>query len=394
MAEPRPFPPSTRRSALARAAGLHPASPILVGAIACAAAVIAAIALGRAAAARLGAWVMTACESPARFAASARGGGAAPSGGPLGGVPHGTLDGSAAGPLDGVAHGALDGAAPGALDGAAHGALDLAALPRAVLELALPLLVAAALAAIVAHLAQTRAVWLPRRRLPGAPAPEPQRVRRAVLDLTAVIVIGAVAIGWLWLMAPRLAAAIGSPLAGAALIASLVAAIAIAWVGLGTGDALVRHAELAGALRMSHADKREDDRLSGADPRWRARRAEVARETRTRRPRGTPAMGGALLVLGDDVASAIAGSSVLLLGDGIAVAIAWDPAHRPVPTTTAIGRGPHATQLLGLARRHAIAVHRDPELTSALPTTVGPVPAATWPRLAEIIAAARGRRGS
>jgi len=344
MAEPRPFPPSARRSALARGAGLHPASPVLVGALACAAAVIAAVALARAAGARLGAWVVAACESPAT---------------------------SRGAPPD--------------------GALDLAALPRALLELVLPLLATIALVAVVAHLAQTRAVWMPRRRLRGAPAPEPRRVRRALLDLTAALVLGAVAIGWLWAMAPRLAASVGSPLAGAALIASLLAVIAIAWVGLGTGDALVRHAELAAALRMSHGDKREDDRLAGADPRWRARRAEVAREARTRR---APTATGALLLLGDDVASALAGSSVLLLGDGVAVAIAWDPAHRPVPTTTAIGRGAYATQLLGLARRHAIAVHRDPELTAQLATTIGQLPEPTWPRLAEIIAATRDRRRS
>ncbi len=354
MAEPRPFPPSVRRGALARAAGLHPASPVLVGAIACAVAVVAVVALGRAAAARLGSWVIVACESPARFAGLSSSPAPEPSG------------------------------------------LDIAGLPRAVLELVVPLLVAIALAAVIAHLVQTRAVWLPRRRLPGAPAPEPRRVRRALFDLTAALVIGAVAVGWLWTMAPRLAASTGSPLAGAAWIASLLAALAIAWVGLGTGDALLRHAEIADALRMSHADKREDDRLSGADPRWRARRAQIARENRGLT--GTSAAGTAtaskLLVLGDNLASAVAGSSALLLGDGVAVAIAWDPAYRPVPTATAIGRGAHATQLLGLARRHAIAVHRDHELTTALAAMVGPLPEAAWPRLAEIIAATGGRRRS
>jgi flagellar biosynthesis protein FlhB len=345
MAAPRPFPPSVRRAALARAAGLHAASPTLVGAIACAVAVIAIIALGRAAAVRLGAWVVAACESPARLADTPPGG------------------------------------------------LDLAGLPRAVLELAVPLLAAIALASIVAHLVQTRAVWLPRRRLPGAPSPEPRRVRRALFDLLAALVIGAVTVGWLWTMAPRLAASIGTPLAGAALIASLLAALAIAWVALGTGDALVRTAELAGALRMSHADKREDDRLSGADPRWRARRAQLAREKRPRISK-KPGATDTLLVLGTDVASAVAGSSALLLGDGVAVAIAWDPTYRPVPAATAIGRGAHTTQLLGLARRHAIAVHRDHELASALAAMVGPLPESAWPRLAEIIAATGGRRRS
>lgn len=384
MAEPRPFPPSVRRSALARAAGLHAASPVLTGAIACAVAVIALGALGRAAAVRLGAWVSAACESPARFA----------------GPPVSTAPAAPAG---------LDSAGLTGLDsvGLDRAGLDLAGVPRAVLELVMPLLAGVALAAIVAHLVQTRAVWLPRRSLPGAPAPEPRRGRRALFDLTAMLVIGAVTFGWLWLMAPRLAASIGSPLAGAALIVSLLAALAIAWVGLGTGDALVRTSELAGALRMSPADKREDDRLSGADPRWRARRAQIARENRATRTRpsrrapgapvlraGTTPGASSLLVLGDDVASAIAGSSALILGDGVAVAIAWDPAHRPVPTATAIGRGAHATQLLALARRHAIAVHRDPALATALAAMVGPLPESAWPRLAEIIAATGGRRRS
>jgi len=379
MASPRPFPPSARRLALARGAGLHPASPVLVAALACAAAVIAIVALGRAAQARLGAWVVAACETPARFASAAPGGGGAAPTGALGD----TASASALG------------------DTGSASALELAALPRALLELALPLLAAIALAAIVAHLAQTRAGWLPRRRLRGAPAPEPRRVRRALLDLAAALVIGAIAVGWLWSMAPQLAATIGTPLAGAALIVSLVAALAIAWIGLGTGDALVRHADLAAALQMSHADKREDDRLAGADPRWRARRAEVARGVRpNRRAPAARAAGsrpdaGALLILGDDdAASALAGSSVLLLGDGIAVAIAWDPAHRPIPTTTAIGRGSHATQLLGLARRHAIAVHRAPELAAELARTIGAIAEPSWSRLAEIIAATRDRRRS
>ncbi len=379
MAEPRPFPPSARRSALGRAAGLHAASPILVGAVACAAALLVVIVLGRAASARLGTWVVAACESSARTDATTA------FEGPAGGA---ASTASAHAPLD-----------------ATTGTFDLGALPHAALALLLPLLVAIALAAILAHLVQTRSVWLPRRRLRGAPAAEPRHVTRAILDLGGALVLGAVALGWLWIMAPRLAASIGSPLAGAALIASLLAALAIAWVCLGTGDALVRHAELAGALRMSHADKREDDRLSGADPRWRARREQIARENRTtaaRTPRTSSgsnalpadASAGSLLLLGDDAAGAIAGSSALLLGDGVAVAIAWDPIHRPVPTRTAIGHGAHATQLLGLARRHAIAVHRDAELASTLASSIGPLPESSWPRLAEIIAATRGRRRS
>jgi type III secretion system FlhB-like substrate exporter len=47
--------------------------------------------------------------------------------------------------------------------------------------------------------------------------------------------------------------------------------------------------------------------------------------------------------------------------------------------------------LLGLARRHRIAIHRDPALAAALAAGDGPVPEPMWPRLAEIIAAIRGR---
>jgi flagellar biosynthetic protein FlhB len=169
------------------------------------------------------------------------------------------------------------------------------------------------------------------------------------------------------------AAAGASPLlaGAAALIVNLAVALAIAWLALGIVDALVRHAALARALAMTSTEKREDDRLAGADPRWRARRAAALR--------------------GPRVADAIAGASLLVLGDDIAVAIAWDPHRRPIPVRTATGRGPRATQLLGLARRHRVAVHRDPALAAALVTGDGPVPEPHWPRLADVIAATRGR---
>lgn len=240
----------------------------------------------------------------------------------------------------------------------------------AVLELALPLLAAAALAAVAAHLAQVRTLWLPRRRLRGAPAVDhgaAARTRRATFELASAAVVGGVATGWLWLVAPRLAALPEVPLAGASLVASALAAFAIAWIALGALDALGRHAALARALRMSHAEKREDDRLAGADPRWSRRRREVARDRES-----------------------IAEAMLIVLGDDRAIAIAWDPVRRPVPARIASGSGPRVAQLLGLARRYAIPVHRDPALATTLHGT-GPVPEAAWPRLAAVIAAS-GRR--
>lgn len=234
----------------------------------------------------------------------------------------------------------------------------------AVLELATPLVGAAAIVALLAHLAQTRAPWLPRRRIAGAPVVDPARVRRAMFDLAAAATIGGVAFAWLWFVAPRLAQLSSMPLASGLAIASAAASFAIAWIAIGIFDALLRAHDLASALRMTAREQREDERLSTGDPRWRAMRARAA----------------------DDPATAIAGSTLLVLGDGIAVAIAWDPIRRPRPMRTASGHDARATQLLALARRRALPIHRDPALASAL-DGIGPVDEAHWPRLAEIVAA-------
>jgi type III secretion system FlhB-like substrate exporter len=357
MAEHRPFPPSARRRALARQAGLHAASPLVTGAVACGAALLALIALAPAAIARLGASIAAACRGAGDPTAAAS---AANAAAPLAADSTATAASAAALAPDGPARAADVVASASA-----------AAAPHAVLALALPVLAAAAIAAAIAHLAQTRALWLPRRRIPGAPAVAHgpiQRTRRAGFELAAAAVVGAAAFGWLWSIAPRLAALPAAPLAGAALVVTAAATLAIAWAGLGVLDALLRHAELAQSLRMSSHDKREDDRLAGLDPRWRAYRASALRTS---------------------PAEAVAGATVLVLGDDAAVAIAWDPARRPIPTRTATGRAALATQLLGLARRHRVPVHRDPVLAAALATATGPVPEPHRPRLAEIIAAVR-----
>lgn len=301
MTERRPFPPSPRRRALARRAGLTATSPIVVGGVACGVAAIAAIGLGRAAAARLGGWIAAACDGRATLA------------------PEGAV--------------------------------------RAVLELVGPLAGAAALAALVGHVVQTRSLWLPRRKLDGVPPPARPSV---ALELACAVAIGAVAVGWLWSNAGRLGD-------GPAALASFLVALAVAWLVVGTVDALARHAALAHALAMTPAEQREDERLAGADPRWRAVRGRLSRDPQ------------------------VAGAAVVLLGDDVAVAIAWDPVRCPVPRRLATGRRARATQLLGLARRHRVAVHRDAELAASLVDGDGPVPERDWPRLAEIVAAVRSR---
>ncbi len=272
-----------------------------------------------------------------------------------------------------------------AIAAACNGAATLPAarsLVMQVLAIALPLVGAAAIAAIAAHLAQTRALWLPRRTIRDAPALDRgavARTRSTAFELLAVMVIGAVGFGWLWIFAPRLAVlfelAPGEMLrASAALGASFLAALAIAYLGIGVVDAVARQIELANALAMSSTEKREDDRLTSADPRWARQRALLARDT---------ASEGAAL------AAAVAGCAVVILGEDLAIAIAWDATKRPIPTRIAVGRRARATQLVGLARRHRIAVHRDPDLARALGDGEGPVPETRWRTLADVLVAVR-----
>jgi type III secretory pathway component EscU len=303
---------------------LTAASPLLVGALACGAAIVAAILVARGAAARLGVWIAAAC------------------------------DGS--------------------------GSLAVDDAPLAVLELAVPLLAGAATIAVVAHVVQTRGFWLPRRRIPGAPIVDNgpgARTTRSAFELGAAAVVGAVAFGWLWTTAPRLAKLVelapsSLVTSTGAAIASLVTALAIVWLVLAVLDVLLRRRQLEHALAMTSAEKREDDRLAAADPRWKAHRAAIAK--------------------GPRVADAVARAAVVVLGDDTAVAIAWDPTRQPVPLRTITGRRARATQILALAHRHRIAVHRDVELATVLVGGDGPVPDTHWRRLADVIAATSARR--
>src|SRR5262249_59622237 len=122
----------------------------------------------------------------------------------------------------------------------------------------------------------------------------------------------------------------------------------------GGRNAPARHLAPTRSLAMTSAEKRKDDRLSAAAPRW-ARQRELSART-----------------------PSIETASVVLLGDDLAIAIAWDPLRRPIPTRLAAGRRARATQLVGLARRHAIAVHRDAALANALGDGEGPIPDRHW----------------
>jgi flagellar biosynthesis protein FlhB len=331
------------------------ASPVLVGAAGAVAAAVALAALGRAAAQMVGGWVVGAV-SAADGAVVGVGASAAAAGG--------------AAAASGAATATASGAAAASGAHASTALLDAPHVVRAVLELALPLLALVAIAALVVHVAQTRALWLPRRpRLPGAPNLPRPGVGRCALDMLGATVLALVCLGWLFQTAPQLARLMQSPSAAGVALASLVASLSIAWIGLGVVDALVRHLQLREALSMTRTEKREDDRLAAADPRWAQQRLALGRTS--------------------PLADAVARSSMLLLGDDTAVAIAWDPLREPVPLIVATGQRAHATQLLGLARRHRVPVQREAGLAARLVGREGPVPAVDWPTLAPLVAAIR-----
>ena len=200
-----------------------------------------------------------------------------------------------------------------------------------------PLLGAAAIAAVIAHLAQTRAVWLPRRRLANAPRLEPGRGTRASARPRCAAVIGAVAFG--------LAVADGASAGGAHVVAQAPPACSSRASPLHSRSPGSRSGPSTRSSSMPeltpftpHDGGRQARRRSPG-----RRRPAVARPPRRASRTGRPCR------------DAVAGASLLLLGDGAAVAIAWDPIHRPMPVRTATGRAARATQLVGLARRHAIA---------------------------------------
>ena len=88
----------------------------------------------------------------------------------------------------------------------------------------------------------------------------------------------------------------------------------------------------------------------------------------------------------DDVGVAVAGATLVVLGDDLAVAIAWHPVRCPNPVRVASGHGARASQIVAYARRYQVAIHREPALASLVSHHTA-ISEEAWPRLAEIIAA-------
>ena len=321
----RPFPPSPRRRAVARAAGVVLASPAWTAAFAVAAGVVA-----------IGASV----------AASAGG---------IAGRARGTFAAAADG--DPVARATT---------------VDASRWIGDVLAAVAPVVVACLAGALAAAAVLARGLVVPRRSVRGAPAVPDAPGIDGALGLARGAAAAAVAASFVWSQLPVLgelatAAAEGAGLADSVRILALAALahLAVAAVLLGALDALVRHGRLAAALRMTPREARDEARDAGTDP---ARRRRI-RDARVADPR-------------DHLAEAAA----LLVGFDAVVALRWHPGL-PAPEVLVAARGLRGRQLVAAARHRAVPALADDALAESLAGVRGAVPAAHHAALARILAA-------
>jgi flagellar biosynthesis protein FlhB len=264
----------------------------------------------------------------------------------------------------------------------------------AALMTALPVLIAGAAAALFAHVAQTRALWIPRRQVKGAPQLPGGFGARAAGGLWAAVrgaALAAVGLGWLMAAAPSIAAGMqledGRLLpASAALMAGAALALVATWIGLGVLELIGRAWQLAQAAKMTPAELREEQRSAGGASRsW----AEQRRRSGAKAvPKGTRTAAGTLSLAARDL-SDLEGAWLLLAGDEVCAAVAWHPRRMPVPRVIAVRRGRGVESLLALARRRSLPIRRAPELAQRL-AEAGPgvVPEASWRELAALVASA------
>ncbi len=244
------------------------------------------------------------------------------------------------------------------------------------LAIVAPVLLGAALLSLGVHLAQTRSVWIPQRRLRGAPLPPVDMAAHARAGLWSLAKGGALAaagLGALVAAAPALGATWsleGAQLlpAAAALLASAALAIVATWIALGALELVGRALALAAAARMTPAEQREELREGGTAGRL-ARGAQRA---------------------SDPERELLAGATLVVVGDGACAAIAWHPRRNPAPAIVLARSGRGVELVLALARRDAIPIRRAPELAAQLAAAGrGEVPRAAWGELADLVALGR-----
>jgi flagellar biosynthetic protein FlhB len=321
----RPFPPTPRRRALARAAGVVLDSPAFTAA--------AAMALG----------VLAIAAVAPSIAASVRG--------------------STAWAL---AHAADEDAVARATGSSAAGVV------ASVLGAVGPLLLAAAVGAVVATAAMTRSLFVPRRSVRGAPSVPPEPGVDAALGLARAAVVAAVGATFVVTHLPMLSAA---PSAASfapsleALAVHALAHVAVAALLVAATDIVVRHRRMAGALRMTAREAREEARSAGTDPQARRR----LRDARGR-------------AHGVDPRERLRDATLVLVGAEVAVALRYT-AGMAAPVTLRTARGLARQQLVSAARALGIPLLADDELARALVAGAAGLDPAHQPALARALAA-------
>ena len=238
-----------------------------------------------------------------------------------------------------------------------------------------PLLLAAAVGAVAATAALTRSLFVPRRRVRGAPSVPDEPAVDGVLGLARAAIVAAVGATFLVTHLPSLTALAASapPAASSAplgapssplraLVVGALAHAAVAALLVAATDVVVRHRRLAAALRMTPREQREDARLAGADPTARRR----LRDARAYDPR-----------------ERLRDATLVLVGADVAVALRYT-SGLAAPVVVRTARGLARQQLLAAARALGLPALADDDLAVAVATGITP---AHHPALARAVAA-------
>lgn len=254
---------------------------------------------------------------------------------------------------------------------------------------ALPVAAALALAAAAAHLAQVGFLFAWPAVAPDATRLDPaaglarifsgRALARGAAALAKLAAVAAVAGLTLWSERERWAEFGARPAeelarvwAGAAAVLALRTGLAL--LALGLADYAVARWLYERELRMSRAERREEQRRHEGDPQVKQRRRALAR-----RIAGGAAPGGGPLD----------GAAVLVLDPGhAAVALRYDPSKDPAPVVAAKASGRAAERLRAQAVEAGVpVVERGVARTLGRRVPVGrPVPERAFPEVAEILA--------
>jgi flagellar biosynthesis protein FlhB len=244
----------------------------------------------------------------------------------------------------------------------AHGVIASVALA------AIPIAMAAAVGALIGHIAIARGLWIPVRAVPGAPSSGAeastvgQRLADTILSLGRAALLLAVAAIAIVAGLPRLAGA-SDATALLTSITSVLATVASAAIVVALTDVAWRYVRWQRSLQMTEREHRDELREMTGDPAMR-RRLRAARH---------------------DDRAIVTGARVVIVDDQLAVAIGWRVGDRPHPVR--IARGLESRRLIAAARITRIPIVADATLAHDLASSQYAVPEHAIARVAHVLAA-------